>query len=73
MASVTDAGRGPATAQESVVTRFFRATEIDTRMLGMVGALLLIWLGFQIVGGIRSVPTTCSPPTDSPSVASWER
>jgi D-xylose transport system permease protein len=32
------------------VTRFLRATEIDTRLLGMVGALLLIWIGFHIYG-----------------------
>lgn len=35
---------------EGVVTRFFRATEIDTRLLGMVGALLLIWIGFHLYG-----------------------
>src|SRR5437764_10860108 len=37
-------------AVESPLKRFFRATEIDTRLLGMVGALLLIWVGFQIFG-----------------------
>lgn len=37
---------------ESPLKRFFRATEIDTRLLGMVGALILIWLGFQIFGQI---------------------
>jgi len=30
--------------------RFLRATEIDTRMLGMIGALLLIWVGFHFYG-----------------------
>lgn len=30
--------------------RFIRATELDTRMLGMVGALLMIWLGFHLYG-----------------------
>ena len=39
-------------ASEGRVTRFFRATEIDTRMLGMVAALLVIWVGFDIVSGI---------------------
>jgi D-xylose transport system permease protein len=29
---------------------FLRATEIDTRLLGMVGALLLIWVGFHLYG-----------------------
>ncbi len=27
------------------------ATELDTRLLGMVGALLLIWIGFHIMSG----------------------
>ena len=33
-------------------TRFLRATEIDTRLLGMIGALLLIWVGFHLYGVI---------------------
>ncbi|MCB8840464.1 sugar ABC transporter permease [Aurantimonas sp. VKM B-3413] len=28
-----------------------RATEIDTRMLGMIGALLVIWIGFHVLSG----------------------
>ncbi len=35
------------------VTRFLRATEIDTRLLGMFGALLLIWIGFHVYPGLR--------------------
>ncbi len=35
---------------DSVVVRFLRATEVDTRMLGMVGALVLIWVGFHFYG-----------------------
>ena len=34
------------------IARFFRATEIDTRLLGMVGALLLIWIGFHLYGAL---------------------
>lgn len=37
---------------ESPVKKFLRATEIDSRMLGMVGAMLLIWVGFQIYGNL---------------------
>jgi D-xylose transport system permease protein len=37
---------------EGPVKRFFRATEIDDRMLGMVAALLLIWCAFDIASGI---------------------
>jgi D-xylose transport system permease protein len=33
------------------VARFLKATELDTRMLGMVGALLLIWIGFHLLSG----------------------
>ncbi|TMJ36647.1 MAG: sugar ABC transporter permease [Alphaproteobacteria bacterium] len=42
----------PALSDEGWVRRFFNATEIDTRMLGMVGALLVIWAGFDIYSGI---------------------
>jgi D-xylose transport system permease protein len=40
---VSDANLNP-------LARFIRATELDTRMLGMVGALLMIWLGFHLYG-----------------------
>ncbi len=44
-------------ADGNLVARFFRATEIDTRMLGMVGALLIIWVGFHILtGGLFLTP-----------------
>ena len=33
------------------VKGFLRATEIDTRMLGMLGALAVIWIGFNIASG----------------------
>jgi len=43
---------GPALAEhESAFTRFLRATEIDSRLLGMIGALVLIWVGFHLYGG----------------------
>ena len=36
---------------------FLRATEIDTRMLGMIGALLVIWVIFHVLsGGIFLTP-----------------
>jgi D-xylose transport system permease protein len=44
----TDVQGGP-------VARFLRATEIDTRLLGMFGALLLIWIGFHLYPGLRDV------------------
>lgn len=33
------------------VGRFLKATELDTRMLGMIGALVIIWLVFDILSG----------------------
>ncbi len=49
----------PAAAKQeaNIVARFFRATEIDTRLLGMIGALLFIWIGFHILtGGLFLTP-----------------
>lgn len=37
---------------DGVFTRFLRQTEIDSRLLGMVGALVLIWVGFHLYGAI---------------------
>ncbi len=42
----------PALQNEGPVKRFFRATEIDARMLGMIVALLLIWCIFDVASGI---------------------
>jgi len=33
------------------LTAFLKATELDTRMLGLVGALLLIWIVFHLLSG----------------------
>ncbi|NJM81348.1 MAG: sugar ABC transporter permease [Tabrizicola sp.] len=38
------------TAHLGPFSRFLKATEIDTRLLGMIGALLLIWIGFHLYG-----------------------
>ncbi|MCD7059890.1 sugar ABC transporter permease [Pelagibacterium xiamenense] len=35
----------------NALVRFLKATELDTRLLGMIGALLLIWVGFHILSG----------------------
>ena len=37
-----------AAPNEPAIRRLLRATEVDTRMLGMIGALALIWIGFNI-------------------------
>lgn len=50
---VVPASPGAARAEnESAFTRFMRATEIDARLLGMIAALLLIWVGFHLYGEI---------------------
>ncbi|MFO1122778.1 MAG: sugar ABC transporter permease [Hyphomicrobiales bacterium] len=50
--SAVDNTQNPALSHEGAVQRFLRATEIDSRMLGMVGALLVIWIGFDIYSGM---------------------
>jgi D-xylose transport system permease protein len=35
----------------SPLARLLKATELDTRLLGMVGALLLIWIAFHLLSG----------------------
>lgn len=53
MSTTTVTGsQDPVRSEEGLATRFLRATELDVRMLGMVAALLLIWAGFDIYGGI---------------------
>jgi D-xylose transport system permease protein len=37
-------------AEDGPIGRFLRATELDPRLIGMVGALLLIWVGFHLYG-----------------------
>ena len=51
MAEQSNAG-GPASSNEGLFTRLIRAAEIDTRMLGMLAALLLIWIGFDVMSAI---------------------
>ncbi|MDD9908345.1 MAG: sugar ABC transporter permease [Ahrensia sp.] len=54
MSDTSDTTPAPAGAakadNESAFTRFMRATEIDARLLGMIAALLVIWVGFHLYG-----------------------
>ena len=52
MTDKASTSHSPALQSEGPITRFFRATEIDARMLGMVVALILIWCIFDIASGI---------------------
>lgn len=42
-------GQGASASSSGAVQRFLKATELDTRMLGMLGALGIIWLGFHFL------------------------
>nr|WP_316655389.1 sugar ABC transporter permease [uncultured Gellertiella sp.] len=52
MNQITQSSAGPGMVEENPIRAFLRATEIDTRMLGMFGALILIWVGFQAYGEV---------------------
>lgn len=51
MTDQTNSG-GPAASYEGPIARLIRAAEIDTRMLGMLAAMLAIWVGFDIISSI---------------------
>lgn len=42
---------GARSTDSGLLPRFLKATELDTRMLGMIGALVLIWLTFHLLSG----------------------
>jgi D-xylose transport system permease protein len=47
----------PSEAKSSLFAKLMRATELDTRLLGMIAALGIVWLGFNWVsGGIFLTP-----------------
>jgi D-xylose transport system permease protein len=54
MSSAVSHATGVAAPTEPLLKRLLRATEIDTRMIGMVVALLAIWIGFHIYGAIEN-------------------
>jgi D-xylose transport system permease protein len=52
MSETAGGSQNPGAADEGAVKRLLRAAEADTRMLGMLAALLAIWAGFDIYSGI---------------------
>ncbi|WP_373505174.1 sugar ABC transporter permease [Aestuariivirga sp.] len=52
MSKQQTSSESPALTDDGPVRRFLNATEIDTRMIGMIAALLLIWCTFDIASGI---------------------
>ena len=53
MSSTVQSGPSSDMVREGAITRLFRATEIDTRILGMVAAILVVWSIFDIWSGLR--------------------
>lgn len=51
MADLAATEQGVSAAPGGVIHRFLKATELNTRMLGMLGALAVIWIGFHILSG----------------------
>lgn len=47
---MTDTPNTSDAKSESAVSRFLRETEVDTRLLGMLAALAMIWIGFHFYG-----------------------
>ncbi len=41
----------PATGGSRSIGTIIRSAEIDTRLLGMIGALIVMWIGFNIMSG----------------------
>jgi D-xylose transport system permease protein len=53
MTDASSTSVNPAMVQEGAVARFIRATELDTRILGMVAAIIAVWCIFDIWGYLR--------------------
>ena len=54
MSSAAASGSAAVPPEEPLFRRLMRATEVDTRMIGMIAALLLIWFGFHLYTLITS-------------------
>ena len=54
LTNTTGSSQDPALQNEGMITKFFRATEIDARMLGMIAALIMVWCIFDIWSGLIS-------------------
>jgi D-xylose transport system permease protein len=52
MTNTLNTGGSDAPVKKSHMSRFIQSTELDTRLLGMLGALALIWFGFHIYGAV---------------------
>jgi len=50
----TPAADAPANEPTRLKKSFFQTLELDTRILGMIGAFVVICLGFQVLSGLRN-------------------
>src|SRR5918994_1441178 len=46
-----DGTSAPAPGVLGRIAPLFRAAEVDTRLLGMIAALAIIWIGFNVISG----------------------
>jgi len=49
---VTDPATSKTSKKAGWFTKFLRTTEIDARLIGMIAALVLIWVGFHVYGQV---------------------
>lgn len=49
--TVSPTNTKPGETSGNLISRILTATEIDTRMFGMIGALLLVWIVFNVLSG----------------------
>ncbi|MCB1517479.1 MAG: sugar ABC transporter permease [Hyphomicrobiaceae bacterium] len=49
--TVSPTNTKPGETGGNLISRLLTATEIDTRMFGMIGALLLVWIVFNVLSG----------------------
>jgi D-xylose transport system permease protein len=54
MAELTDTASGRERRESSPLAAFMRATEIDTRLIGMIAALAIVWIGFHLMSAWRA-------------------
>jgi len=48
----TEFASDPGSARDGMIKQFIRVTEVDPRLIGMVIALGVIWIGFDIAGSL---------------------
>lgn len=52
MSNTTQRNSAAKVENPSAFSRFIEATELDVRLIGMIGALFIIWVGFHVYGEV---------------------